>query len=432
MPLEARRFDEGSAQFRSPSQRDRDRVLYSSALQRLGGITQVASPEVGHVFHSRLTHSLKVAQVARRLCERLQDPAVTASASLREHLDADAVEAAALAHDFGHPPFGHLAEEELDRKAKTIGGFEGNAQSFRILTRLSSRSADSPGLNLTRRVLAGTIKYPKLEKPPGTLSRLGFGGRGIGVAKGGAYQADVAYFTWARAGLIGGGQTVEAALMDWADDVTYAVHDMDDFYRAGLIPLDRLCELGKELAEFRGYLGSRHPSKANALEAASDGLFRELLSIDTRYRGFAEERINLRAIGSFFITRYINGVSLDESADGGWYLLIPGQHRDEVQVLKELTWKYVIERPSLGIIQRGQRRVVSDLFDLYMENAGIPPFRLFPPAYAERLELAGPRDRMRSVVDLVASLSEPGALEIYRRMTGIRTGSVVDAAGELA
>jgi dGTPase len=431
--LDERRFAETPAKYRSHSQRDRDRILYSSALQRLGGITQVASPEVGHVFHSRLTHSLKVAQVARRLAERLQAPEVTASPAIREYIDPDAVEAASLAHDFGHPPFGHLAEEELDRKAWSIGGFEGNAQSFRILTRLSSRSSDSPGLNLSRRVLNGTIKYPRIADRPSLPKRLIHSHRPTKpVTKTGAYEEDAAYFRWVRRAMRGGNQSMEAALMDWADDVTYAVHDMDDFYRAGLIPLDRLCELEKELADLQGYLGIREPSKGDALVAASEGLFRRLLSINTRYRGVAEERINLRGIGSALITRYINAVSVEPTASGGWALHIPDTYRDEVAVLKALTWKYVIERPSLAVIQRGQRRVISELFDFYLEESERPPYSALPPAYGERLESASTRERMRTVVDLIASLTEAGALEIYRRMMGVRTGSIVDAAGERA
>lgn len=422
--LEERRFEEAESKFRTSSQRDRDRVLYSSAFQRLAGVTQVASPEVGHVFHSRLTHSLKVAQVARRLAERLKDPEETSSEVVRTYLDPDAVEASALAHDFGHPPFGHLAEKELDRLAGPVGGFEGNAQTFRILTRLASRSVDSPGLNLTRRVLTGTIKYPNVK----ALSS-GDMPQPEQVEKAGAYEDDKEYFSWARE-ISDDHQTLEAALMDWADDVTYAVHDMDDFYRAGLIPLDRLCELDKELKGLKDYLAEKVPEQEEALWAASQGLFRQLLSIDTRYSGIEEERVALRALGSALITRYINAVTVEDRGSAGWCLIIPNAYKHEVEVLKMLTWKYVIERPSLAIIQTGHRRVISELFDMYCKAAEDETYAIFPPAYAERLETGEPANIVRAVVDLVASLSEAGALEIYRRISAMRTGSVVDATGE--
>jgi dGTPase len=157
--LDERRREEAAPSTRTEAQRDRDRVLYSSAFHRLAGITQVSASESGHTFHTRLTHSLKVGQVGRRLAERLRERIREGRAGeLVGSLDPDAVEAAALAHDLGHPPFGHVAELELDHQALALGGFEGNPQSFRILTRLALRSTDQAGLNLTRRTLNGTIK----------------------------------------------------------------------------------------------------------------------------------------------------------------------------------------------------------------------------------------------------------------------------------
>ena len=203
----------------------------------------MAAATEGDVFHNRLTHSLKVAQLGRRMAERL----------LKEHpskiealggLDPDVVETGGLAHDLGHPPFGHDGEEvlcqlvdngALDGEDGTADGFEGNAQSFRIATRLASHvdnhrdgEAELPGnsgLNLTRATLNTTLKYPWLRGESGKQRR-----------KWGAYRADRDRFEWARAGWCGKGLSLESALMDWADDVTYAVHDLEDFYRAGLIP----------------------------------------------------------------------------------------------------------------------------------------------------------------------------------------------------
>src|SRR5206468_13103492 len=135
------------------AERDHDRVLYTTALQRLAGITQIAAPEAGVTIHNRLTHTLKVAQVARRLAKQIG-------------LSVDRQEvaaAAALAHDLGHPPFGHLAEVKLNERAEGWGGFEGNAQSFRIVNFLALRTGSYRGLNLTRRTLSGILKYPWLQ-----------------------------------------------------------------------------------------------------------------------------------------------------------------------------------------------------------------------------------------------------------------------------
>ena len=147
---------------RSRSQRDRDRLLYSAAFRRLAGVTQVASPAEADIFHNRLTHTLKVAQVGRRLAEKLLKEQPDEADALGG-IDPEVVEAAGLAHDLGHPPFGHIAEETLEnclQKRKVGGGYEGNAQSFRIVTKLAARFEEEDGLDLTRATLSAILKYP--------------------------------------------------------------------------------------------------------------------------------------------------------------------------------------------------------------------------------------------------------------------------------
>ena len=157
-------------EFRTAGQRDRDRILHSSAFRRLAGVTQVVSSnEDSHLLHNRLTHSMKVAQVARRLAERmlLVQPEEAAAVG---GIDPDVVEAAALAHDLGHPPFGHVGEKALDAAAKSTltDAFEGNAQSFRIVTKISIRNTADHGLNLSRATLNAMLKYPWLRGSGGT------------------------------------------------------------------------------------------------------------------------------------------------------------------------------------------------------------------------------------------------------------------------
>ncbi len=242
----------GSDDHRGPFQIDRDRILYSMPFRRLAGVTQVVSPGEGEIFHNRLTHSIKVAQIARRMAENLgaRYPEVAAAWG---GLDPEVAEAAALGHDLGHPPFGHAAEEELDglivaelasspgeaghaREQSCGEGYEGNAQSFRVVTELAVRRPESThGLDLTRATLNALLKYPWQWEP------------GLGTPKKyGAYGCDGAAFAFAREGTRRVGEcpnrvrSLEAQIMDWADDVAYSVHDTEDFYRAGLIPLDRL------------------------------------------------------------------------------------------------------------------------------------------------------------------------------------------------
>ncbi|HEV8575388.1 MAG TPA: dNTP triphosphohydrolase [Dehalococcoidia bacterium] len=421
--LSARKDDiEHTPATRSEAQRDRDRVLYSSALLRLGHVTQVAAPEVGHTFHSRLTHSLKVAQFARRLAERLKSLELEGPAErLVSSLDADAAEAAALAHDLGHPPFGHLAEQELNELARDEGGFEGNAQSFRILTRLALRAAEAPGLNLTRRTLNGVLKYPwrrDVEKQ-------------YKLDKWGAYEADEEHFNWARIGTVGEQRSLEAQIMDWADDVTYAVHDMDDFYRARLVPLDRLCSGGEELSDFRRYIVDKYETKGKsalgeALSETGDRVFRGLLSIDRPYHSRADERISLRAMGSGLITRYMNAVELVNATDKDVGFCVPDSIVYEVGVLKELTWFYIIERPSLALIHQGQREVIRAVFDLFATAAQRNDLRLFPAAFAERIEFAETEPaKRRIVVDMIAGMTEASATDVYLRTRGVSSGSLM-------
>jgi dGTPase len=229
---------------RRPSQRDRDRIIYTSAFRRLAWVTQVVASGEGEPFHNRLTHTLEVAQVGRRLAEKLLAEQPEEAEGLGG-VDPEAVEAAALAHDLGHPPFGHVAEEELDRlmiKAGVHDGFEGNPQSFRVVTKLAIRNPEFPGLNLTRATLDAILKYPWYRQTiPGRHRKWG------------AYNSEGREFEWLRGPEPRDARKcAEAELMDFADDVAYAIHDVEDFYRTGLIPLDRLVRDKDEVDKFLG------------------------------------------------------------------------------------------------------------------------------------------------------------------------------------
>jgi dGTPase len=417
---------------RSEAERDRDRILYSSAFQRLVGITQVASPETGASFHNRLTHSIKVAQVGRRLAQALKarNAEMGRPSRVVADLDEDAVEASCLGHDLGHPPFGHEAETELNALAKAWGGFEGNAQSFRILTKLALRDLTYPGLNLTRVTLNGVLKYPWLRD----------GGEGAGRKKWGAYASELEVFEWVRGSSPADRRTLEAELMDWADDVTYAVHDLEDFYRVGLVPLDRLAGQAGELSSFvqsffedddqrrvQGKFVADSLSK-NDLLTAADFLFGPDGFVTAQpYRGSLVDRVTTRARSSTLIDRYISAVSVRKRpAAGKSPVFIDHRYRAEVAVLKELTWFYVIKRPSLETLHHGQRRIVRRLHRIYVNAARSGDVTIFPAAQRDQLHET-PED-MRIVTDFVAGLTEEMAYELHHRLTGESKGSILDAA----
>jgi dGTPase len=430
--LDERLIEESSPSTRSEAERDRDRILYSSAFLRLGHITQVAAPEIGHTFHSRLTHSMKVAQVARGLAQRQKSLADDgelddAASRLVAHLDEDATEAASLAHDLGHPPFGHLAERVL--QARSRAAFEGNPQSFRIVTQLAMRAIDAGGLNLTRRTLNGILKYPWLraEDPPEHWDKWG------------AYDVDRAAFEWARQGYEPGERTLEAWLMDWADDVTYAVHDMDDFYRAGLIPLERLTSSeSDELGRFKEHMQRRVEDSSKDDESVAHEVGRMMEATEKLFAGFfrlinkpfsgrGDERINLRQVGSALIGHYIKSLKLRDAEDGERVVIEIDDHTvDQVKALKELTWFYVINRPSLSVMQRGRTQIIETLFAMYRTAIEKNETHLFPPLFLERVEEAqGELHKERIVIDLIAGMTEASAAEIYRQRAGVADGSVL-------
>ncbi len=434
-PLKANRADrlhpDKPSDSRTAGQRDRDRILYTSAFRRLAGVTQVVAADEGHVFHNRLTHSLEVAQFGRRLAEKLirENPV---GAEAVGGVDPDVVESAGLAHDLGHPPFGHVAEQELNQlvtHSKVMSGFEGNAQSFRIITKLALQSSDKAGLNLTRATLNATLKYPWLR-----------GTGGSHQLKWGAYQTEKRELDWARELAEPGNvdKSAEARLMDWADDVTYAVHDATDFYRAGLIPLDRLASV-KDESERKRFLNEvfDRPDKSGFTLGYSDRslekVFEDLIiyfPIDEPYQATRDQRADLRSYTSSLIARYINAVELSPSEGVGQRgVSIDPEREKEVIMWKQLTWHYVILNPSLATQQFGQRKIIRDLFDTFLDAAtDQKDVNVFPVAYREQIENPGSdKDSVvRTIADLISSFTERQTIALHRRLTGASLGSVLD------
>ncbi|ACV10980.1 deoxyguanosinetriphosphate triphosphohydrolase [Halorhabdus utahensis DSM 12940] len=433
---------------RSPFQRDRDRILHTRAFRRLGSVTQVVHADEGMNYHNRLTHSLKVAQIGQRLAEYLIEDADEDTIQKAGGLSPDVVEAAALAHDLGHPPFGHAAEEELmiQTAAKgLIGGFEGNPQSFRIVNKVATHSSDYRGLDLTYATLNAILKYPWTR-----------GSAGPERTKWGTYHTEREIFEEVRKlptpGPDDQGQSLEACIMDWADDIAYAIHDMSDFYKAGLIPLEQLIRDSSEREVFVKAFGEKYdtpknwdPEKfleENILKTGEIAASGGENPFKSSFSNKPENRGTLNFMTSELIRRYLGlnkdtEVFVDPSINGGLYITESLKH--EIKLLKFLTEYYVFQDPTLVAQQRGQRKIIEELFTtLYKASEkGAEYNEIIPEPFCSMLnqdvyeadldDSTSKETRARIVADLIASLSESQAVDLYQRVSGENPGSVTES-----
>jgi dGTPase len=407
---------------RTAFQRDRARVLHSAALRRLAGKTQVVDPGVNSAAavdtspRTRLTHSLECAQVGRELGAALG-------------CDPDLVETACLAHDLGHPPFGHNGEVVLAEFAEDCGGFEGNAQSLRLLTRIEPKKfvpdpaggADaaliSVGLNLTRAALDAATKYPwPRGGHPSTP----------GSPKFGAYEDDLPVFDWLRQDAPAGRQCFEAQVMDWSDDVAYSVHDVEDGLQAGHID-PRALRSAPERAEVFGCAAARYAPPGTdpaELAAALDRLLDQPWWLHA-YDGSGLAQARLKDATSQLIGRFClaaENATRERHGTGRLTryraeLVVPREQRLECAVLKAVADRYVMQRAAQAKRRAEQRVVIGELAQRLLEKApdGLDPqFRgIFDAAPDDRA-------RRRAVVDQIASLTDAAATALHARLYGSR------------
>jgi dGTPase len=396
--VERRVTEEGKSTRRSAFARDRARVLHSWSLRRLAAKTQVVVPWESDFPRTRLTHSLEVAQIGRELGQTLG-------------CDPDLVETAGLAHDLGHPPFGHNGEQALDKVAQSCGGFEGNAQTLRILTRLEAKVVASDdvsvGLNLTRATLDAATKYPWPRRDD--------------QQKFGVYPDDLDAFRWLRSRAPGDRRCLEAQVMDWADDIAYSVHDLEDAIHAGHLPLASLRDANDRKALI-DLTQERYASAIgwNELEAALD----RLIALPYWPRDYDESHqamADLKETTSELIGRFCGAAELatvEEFGRGplGRYdadLVVPSETRAECAVLKAITAQYVMLRPGAQEAYAQQRDVVTEL--THLVTIGAPS--TLQPIYASWYEQASDdRARLRVVVDQVSALTDTGAVNALARL----------------
>jgi dGTPase len=403
-----RRLPEQHHNARGDFVRDRGRVIHSSALRRLSQKTQVLSPTAGLDFaRNRLTHSLEVAQIGRETAILLG-------------LDPDVVDTACLAHDLGHPPFGHNGERALNSWATSIGGFEGNAQTLRLIVRLEPKVFDAEGrgygLNLTRASLDASCKYPWPQEQgvddPSGRSKFGF------------YADDAETFRWLRAGAPERRRCIEAQVMDLADDIAYSVHDFEDAIVNGFIDVAALSSRVDHedlVASMVAWIGDEVPQDAliaafDRLDSLGswletwDGGRRDLARLKNltsqligRFAGSSAEATRAAAAGSASLARF------------GADVVVPPDTRAEISVLKGIVAANVMSTNARQPIYSRQRGILTELADHLWASGDA---HLDPGFREDWATAADDTARRRVVVDQVASLTDVSAVAWHDRLVG--------------
>jgi dGTPase len=384
---------------RTEFMRDRARVIHSAALRRLAAKTQVAVPWENDFQRTRLSHSLECAQIGRELGESLG-------------ADPDLLETACLSHDLGHPPFGHNGEEALAEVASGFGGFEGNAQSFRLLTRIEAKTVDkdgkSVGLNLTRASLDAGTKYPWP--------------RAINPRKFGVYDDDVEIFNWMRQGSPPDRKCIEAQIMDWSDDCAYSVHDLEDAIFVGQVKVENF---EKDFDILHSEMQAGYGSTATKDEAAAALERLQQLSCWPRYYdGSHRSLARLKDSTSQLIGRFVLAAELETrkvhgdgplqrySAD----LVIPREQQVEVDFLKAIAGHYLINAAVSQERYAKQQVLIKELVEMLHKYADTHLDSIFAKDWAVA---TNDTERMRIVIDQIASLTDPGAYALHARLSAL-------------
>lgn len=378
---------------RTEFMRDRARLIHSAALRRLAAKTQVAVPWENDFQRTRLSHSLECAQIGREF-----------GASLGA--DPDLIDTACLAHDLGHPPFGHNGEAALAEVAKDIGGFEGNAQTFRILTRLEAKTYEnvrSVGLNLTRASLDACTKYPWNAR--------------VNPKKFGVYEDDLEIFNWMREGAPQNQRTFEAQIMDWSDDVSYSVHDFEDAIVASQLSVP---DIEDDLSEIYQIL-SKDYLEATSVEVQSSLVrLQELSCWPKGFDGMHRDLAKLKDSTSQLIGRFVyesEKATRERYGEGEFKrfdadLVIPREQLVEVALLKAISAFYLIQAPEAQARYAKQRQVLNELVEMIQAAGPQVLDTVFLEAWHE-----SPNTRLRVIVDQVASLTDPAAYALHARLS---------------
>jgi len=483
--------DRPHAPVESESRADLERIRFARSFSRLAEVTQVVSAgATSGVVHNRLTHTIKVTAVGRAIAVRLLQTQPSDLLAQLGGLDHVVVQAAASAHDLGHPPFGHLGERVLDRLARErfglTDGFEGNAQTFRIITEIEVHGPGDVGLNLTRAVRAAVLKYPwaRTAYPdphptdwPTPPRGAGRGADGLGATKFSCYLIDLPEMRDALAAfpnLPPGRQTLECSVMDLADDIAYSLHDVEDFHRSGVLQFSPVSSEFRSWANERGSLAALDDEELARIGrqpgAGLERLRRRLAShdkwiFDEDTFAAAVDRVGEEFVDGVLARPYDGSMAADRAAtgfSGTWineliaavapvpdpavrsgYVSLSRPAWHQVSVLKFVNSYFILDRPDLAMLQRGQEQTVEQLvvaFDRWLVDRGDAvraPRRLVDLVEAaargytrvarEQPEWLGGRTSLtdlarmaqgRGIVDFVSSLTDAQAAAYAARLSG--------------
>ncbi|WP_082583462.1 dGTP triphosphohydrolase [Mesorhizobium sp. Root695] len=458
-----------SEEYRDEWRRDYARLIHSSGFRRLQGKTQVFPGHEGDFFRNRLTHSLEVAQIAKSIAIRL-NATHELFADPSQKLAPDLVEFAGMAHDLGHPPFGHNGEEALDECMREhSGGFEGNAQTFRILSRLEKKvTLNSPndlrafiddqdqrrGLNLTYRSLASILKYDSpipVRSKDRPLDKQGE------VLKG-YYEADQEIVKKIKEMVLGGifagkFKTVECSIIDIADDIAYSTYDLEDVFKSGFLsPLDLFALepaiYEKVVSTINKRLGKQYSDVVTRISVKDvheilHDVFSDLFTFGTeqldilknrrasneykkmyfsveaqqRSRQYAEDGYSRTAFTSNLVGAFIQGVEVQSNSD---YPQLHNVRLDlktfvTVEVLKNITYEAVIRAPALQVVEYRGKDIIKKIYGAINEKGGD---RLLPKDFRDVYKNGDELNRCRTICDFIAGMTDRYAVEFYSRLFG--------------
>jgi dGTPase len=397
----------GSRQARTEFARDRARVLHSSALRRLGAKTQVLSPGWGDFARTRLTHSLEVAQVGREMATELG-------------VDPDIVDTACLSHDLGHPPFGHNGEKALNVWAKNFGGFEGNAQTLRLLSRIEpkvfSSTGESAGLNLTRASLDAACKYPwtieNAVQDQGADRSVKFG----------VYADDVPVFEWLRIGSPERAKCIEAQIMDFSDDVAYSVHDFEDAVVEKFVQLNELSgsnstALISEIERWNGGNIARADLELALIRLQANPFWQS--TWDASMRSAATlKNLTSSVIGSF-VGRTTEATLAHHQGPTivrfGANVVVPADVEAEIAIFKGIVSFFLMSHESRRPHYEWQRLILTELADALLSQNGD-----YLDAYSTAAWLMANDEvsKHRVIVDQIANLTDSSVLKLHDVLVG--------------